>query len=632
MADLVAAVIGNDAEAYKIAQTVREHLAPECEVVHAPTIESFPGSERLALLITYIDSTPGFIENVAYWSATNKYTYTRIMGLTFEREIANIGPLAALGKPDYLAYYPDLTEDQFKLNLDNQLRIFQEQSGRPVTRYSKYGGAFLVGNDMTETEMVEELVRHIDQVFGFQPRVRIAPGVTLTREGRPVEEIYFALSGRVSLHRRSAAGDIVMHHASTGRVIGLLALMRGSEGFLTATTTTEVLAIQLSFEQLNELVAVDPSVMPLLSALTMRSFERRLRRSEDLQVEKVELASELEIERKNLATALRNLEAARAELTAQARFASLGELAAGVAHELNNPMAAIKRTGDHLADDLEVLLGTSRDKRWAKQTLDTLHSALESSSITTKEARRLRGEFTKVTKDAELSQRLVLAGIRDPDIAKAVARSRKLSFDTVETAASIGTSLRNLQTASKRITELVASLRAYARPDGDPVTDINIHDTIEDTLRLINHKLNKIEVSRKFRNLPSIVGHPGELGQIWTNLLTNAAEALQETNPDAEVYGKIRIETSHPDQGWVEVRVIDNGPGIPIELQERIFEPRFTTKSGQVRFGMGIGLGVCRSIVQKHHGAMKIESDGQHGTTVVVRLPVDGPLSPMEVA
>lgn len=646
---LCAVVVGHDSQTDRIAEVLREHLEPELRVAHVAALddvdsladtgrstsangvqENDADATTIALIALFVDSHLDHVNTLAKFCAKAGNRNVRILGVTNERVLSHLGLLANYGKPDYLAYFPDLTREQFTTNVDTQLRRFQVLNDMPVTRKPQYTGA-LVGEERTETEMVEEIVRRVDETLGFQPRIHIPEGVTLTREGEPVEEIYLALSGRVSLSRRTNSGDIVMHHASTGRIIGLLALMRGSEGFLTARTTTEVTGIQLSFEQLNELIDADPSVMPLLGALTMRSFERRLRRSENIQIEKVELASELEIERTNLASALRNLEGARTELTAQARFASLGELAAGVAHELNNPMAAIARTADHLDDDLHKLIESSGEKKWIRQTIEAMNAAETSPSLTTKEARALRAEFTKFTKDPELSQRLVLAGIHDPQLAKDVSRTRKVSFEAVETAAAIGSAIRNLRTASTRITQLVASLRAYARPDGDPVTDININDTIDDTLRLINHRLHRIELERKFRDVPTVTGHPGELGQVWTNLLTNAAEALQEARPDDESYGTIRIETSAKEAGWVEIRVIDNGPGIPVELQERLFEPRFTTKNGQVRFGMGIGLGVCRSIVQKHNGTMELVSNDA-GTTAVVRLPLNGPLTHKEDA
>ncbi|OIR46449.1 hypothetical protein BJP07_00270 [Corynebacterium sp. NML130628] len=474
--------------------------------------------------------------------------------------------------------------------------------------------------ELTNEEIVGRIIDAADRHLGRQPRLVFPPGVNLTTEGKEVEEVILTMSGDVVLQRTTDAGDITMHRGSTGLVIGLLALAGTRVGFFTARTTTEVTAVQLPMDQLNYLLDIAPGLDRLLAVLLVRSYDRRLRRSEDSQVHQHEMTVELEQERARLSTALRNLEEARRELMSQARFASLGELAAGVAHELNNPMAAIERTAAHLGEDVDKLLAASPNRRWREGVLKAFEQAKLAPSVSTKEARRLRRELAEVIGDRALAQRWVLAGLHDATFAKQVARSRKLDFETIERAAAIGTGVRNLSTAATRITELVASLRSYARPDGDPVTDVNIHEGIDDTLRLISHRLDHVEVIRDYAELPRITCMPGQLAQVWTNLLTNAAEAIQDTG----VGSTVTIRTSAPEPGWIEVDIIDDGPGIPGERLEQLFEPRFTTKNGQVRFGMGIGLSVCRSIINKHHGTITLESSPR-GTQASVRLRINGP-------
>lgn len=107
--------------------------------------------------------------------------------------------------------------------------------------------------------------------------------------------------------------------------------------------------------------------------------------------------------------------------------------------------------------------------------------------------------------------------------------------------------------------------------------------------------------------------------------MSNSAEAIAESGKGST----ITVRTSEPRVGWVQVEIIDDGPGIPHDMIDRLFEPQFTTKKGQVRFGMGIGLGVCRNIVSKHHGTIELESSPD-GTRAIVGLPVAGPLSLQE--
>lgn len=546
---------------------------------------------------------------------------TRIILLTREKELTGVAALADRAKLDMITYLPEFNEQHFLLNIRHQILRYCNITGAQPPMTSPERDQFIFALPLSDDEIMAKIIESVDDCLGYQPRVIIPPGVRLTTEGKPVEEATLAIKGKVALERESHAGNVLMHHASTGQIIGLLALSSHRNAFFTSRTTTEVTGVHLTFEQINYVIQNRAETALLIAVLFIRSLDRRLRRSEEIQLEKVELMAQLEEEQANLARALTSLEAARAELMSQARFASLGELAAGVAHELNNPMAAIARTVEHLSDDIESLLASGQ-KKWAHRTITALTEAHDAPPISTKEARAIKRELTSVTKDAEMAQRLSLAGIRNPSFVKDVGRNRS-DLETVEHAASIGTGLRNLESASRRITSLVASLRSYARPDGDPVADINIHETLDDTIRLVSHKLRGIEIIREYGDIPSISCHPGQLGQVWTNLMTNAAEAMAEAAGDNPNVGQLTITTRARNAHWIQVSISDTGPGIPEELKERIFEPRFTTKSGQIRYGMGIGLGLAKAIVDKHDGFIRLEST-RDGTTAIVDLPVKG--------
>ena len=139
---------------------------------------------------------------------------------------------------------------------------------------------------------------------------------------------------------------------------------------------------------------------------------------------------------------------------------------------------------------------------------------------------------------------------------------------------------------------------------------------IEDTLRLVAHRLHGIKVVRDYGDIPPLRAHPSRLGQVWTNLIVNAADALS---------GEGRLEISTRVEGeWVVVDIIDNGPGIDPAVLPRIFEPRFTTKHGTIRYGLGLGLGLAKRLVEEHGGT--ISADSQPGQTIItVTLPLAGP-------
>ncbi|MDY5403367.1 MAG: ATP-binding protein [Trueperella sp.] len=619
-------MLGTDPLTASVPHWLAEGLRGECIVHHMAGIEELREREgeldELAVITLTVDKHGLAAHHPVYEFITEPgHEDIRVVLLTTEREVSGLSTLADSNRLDLLAYLPDVPRLPFTRDIRTQLRRYRKN-----TRV-KAGGRreratvderFALNLDASDLEIVHRIVELADELLGYQPRVHHPPNTRLTTEGERVEEITLALSGQVALEMRSDVGAVTMHRSTTGRLIGMLALTSGRNAFFTSRTTTNVVAVQLTFEQMNYIWSHSSEIPSLVAALFVRSFDRRLRRSEDIQIEQVELTAELERERANLAQALSNLEAARAELMSQARFASLGELAAGVAHELNNPMAAIERIGDHLYDDVHALARTAKDQKWARRVLAAMDGAHGAASLTTREERQVRRELEKALGDRAAAQRLVLAGIHDPAFATEIKRSRGIDVETVELAASIGTGLRNISTATHRVTELVASLRSYARPDGDPITDVDVHVGLDDTLRLVSHRLLNVKVERDFHTIPHITGNPGQLSQVWTNLITNAAEAMAD-QPDA----RIRITTG-VDGPNVIVAIADNGPGIAPEIQKNMFEPRFTTKGGQVRFGMGIGLSVVRNMVSRHGGTVRVDT-GPGSTTFTVSLPIAGP-------
>lgn len=642
-------IVGEDPYSVYVASLLREHMSASCEIVTFPSVNEAAGwADRgespsdsdlpdIAFMTVVVgDGRPTGDEVLWPIASLPAFRPTRLMVLCTSLEISGVQALTDSGRLDWVGYAPELQTGAFLESAEAQIaRYLDRERLVSVHRVSS-----VFDQPYSDTEIIEKILQGIEASLGKQPRIRVPQGTRLTIKNERVEEVTIVLRGSVALIHETASGDIIMHEESTGRIIGLLAASEGRRGFLTAVTTSEVTGVRLTVEQLNSAIRGRPNITILVAALFIRFLNRRLRRAEQLHIENAELSEQLETERSQLATALVNLEEARTELTAQERLASLGALAAGVAHELNNPMAAIQRISEYLGEDVSELLGTAPDSRWSSFALTALNNGLESQSLSTRAERALRRELTEITGDVAIAQRLALAGIRDAELAKQLRRRSGISLDGAEKAASIGTQLRNLRSAAVRITDLVSSLRSYARPDGDPVNDVDIHQNLDDAIRLLSHKLHRIEIIRKYTDIPLVECQPGQLAQVWTNLLTNAAEAIAEVaatkaaeaassgdpaTEDTAIYiGKIEIRTGEPTPGWLRVEIADDGPGIPEDVLPRIFEPRFTTKSGQVRFGMGVGMGVALSIVGRHHGTMRIDTSAA-GTTVIVDIPVTVP-------
>lgn len=442
-----------------------------------------------------------------------------------------------------------------------------------------------------------ELIAAIERALGPRPRLRLPAGIRLTRQGSSVDGVFVVLSGRVALTRHTEAEDLLLHHASTGPVVGLLSLSRSQKAYFTATTTTDVEVIHLSMEQLDRALTIDPEVGAALAAVAIRGLASRLQRAEQLQVERNNLNIALEHERSSLAQALADLEAARLELIAQARFATLGELAAGIAHELNNPIAAMSSHAGHLEEDLAALLTDHPHGEIIRKTVQASRARVPRSTAA---ERQLRRSLEKAM-DPALAWRLVTAGVHDEQQARALAAGGEEAVSRFEHASRIGTQIRGIDVSARRVTSLVASLRAYARPEDQSVV-VAVEETLDDTLQLVSHRLREVEIIRAYGTTTPLACHPSQLGQVWTNVIVNAAEALNNTPAPT-----ITITTTMTTDA-VQVDIVDNGPGIPPEILDRVFQPHFTTKGGQVRFGLGMGLGLASHIVHDHQGTITIDS------------------------
>lgn len=487
----------------------------------------------------------------------------------------------------------------------------------------------LLGLEQNERDVVRELLNGVERVIGRRPRMIIPAGVNLTRQNTSIAAVHLVLDGQVILRRETERGELIFHHATSGLLIGLVSLTRNEEAFFTSTTTTPARVVRLTNEQLRRVLAEDPSLASTLAVLAIQSLSRRLIRAEDLHMENAVLADELEEERQTLEDALEDLKRTRAELVERTRFAMLGELSAGIAHELNNPVTALLRAAEHLDTDLNELLSLSPQLEPAHQALQRARNA---EGRSTAKERELIRTMTDTVGDRHLARRLVNAGIEDPQQAQALVNRGEAELTLVEQGARLGSALRSVLAAGERVIELTNSLKGYARPDAAQMQPCDVHAGLQDTLRLTKHRLHGIDIDVDFSDLPPVTAYAAKLQQVWTNLLVNAAEAIGDEQEDAASKGvlpargslsaRIRISTTF-DGHNVRVTISDNGPGIPAEVQQRMFEPHFTTKAGRVRFGLGMGMSICRSIIDDLGGDIEVVS--QPGSTqITVVLPTDG--------
>jgi signal transduction histidine kinase len=317
------------------------------------------------------------------------------------------------------------------------------------------------------------------------------------------------------------------------------------------------------------------------------------------------------------------------------RLASLGTMAAGLAHELNNPAAAARRAAAQLTEALEVIssalacfveagIERSDAEKLVALQREAIARAACATALDTIDAADAEDAFLErlealgVEEPWRLAEPLAAAGLDQPwldQVAGLAGRATSAALRWVAATLIASRLAAELEESTERMTALVGAVKSYAYMDRGGVVEVDLHEGLDTTLAVLGYKLKhtELEVVRRYdRTLPKLTVRGSELNQVWTNLLDNAIDALGE-------HGTITI-TTRQDGGCAEVDITDDGPGIPDDIAERIFDPFFTTKD--VGRGTGLGLATARRIVvDRHDGSLTLDTEPGR-TTFRVRLPL----------
>jgi signal transduction histidine kinase len=424
--------------------------------------------------------------------------------------------------------------------------------------------------------------------------VWLESGEMLFEQGDHPEYFYIVFEGAVQIARSVANQQLILATYDTGMFFGEVPLLAGTLHLASGQAVQRSLVHCLKEDDFWQMLTICPS----LRKVVLGQMGARMQELQMLSQQREKLIS-------------------------------LGTLAAGLAHELNNPAAAAGRAAGQLREPFEVLqvLALRQIEQHLSpaqlQYLTQLQSKANEQSLALNQLDSLGVsdsedqltdwlEAQGVIDAWKLAPTLVMAGLDVEQLAViGELKSAEAITDTMiwlEATLSQKSLLRELEYSTTRISELVQAVKAYSYMDQASLQEVDLQEGLDNTLLMLGHKLKKhnIVVVRQYEpELPRLWAHGSELNQVWTNLIDNAIDAIAPHFASKALgsQGTIWIRTSSQHDG-VTVEIADNGPGIPLEIQSRIFEPFFTTKEVSVGTGLGLEI-VYRIVVGQHKGDIR---------------------------
>jgi len=440
----------------------------------------------------------------------------------------------------------------------------------------------------------------LEQLYKMAETVSIPAGQLVLREGDPGDSLYVVLDGELEVTKRQGDQDILLAIYKPGQFFGEMALLEQAPRSASVATLQECRLMVISQAAFQTLLSCSPSA-PLKILHTVTS---RLRSTETMLIQ-------------------------------TQKMAALGTLAAGLAHELNNPAAAIRRSAAQLREAFDererlttrlaslVIDPTQRESlvALAEEVTGRKTSALLNDPLALSEREDELQEWLEdhgVGQSWELAPVLVSSGWDRGELERLAERFPTTQLPVVVGWLGAGSTiyglLEEVGKSAEAMSEIVGAVKTYSYLDQAPIQEVDVIENLENTLVLLRPKITAdLVITRDYADdVPRIEAYGSELNQVWTNIIDNAIDAT-------EGKGELVLRAYSADN-VVTVEIVDNGPGMPPEIQQRIFEPFFTTKAPGD--GTGLGMHIAYNIVvNKHRGQIEVTSRPGE-TRLRVMLPI----------
>ncbi|MBD2304894.1 cyclic nucleotide-binding domain-containing protein [Chroococcidiopsis sp. FACHB-1243] len=458
-------------------------------------------------------------------------------------------------------------------------------------------------DELLTLELFQQLSQEqIHWVCDRAQEMELSSGKVFVKQGDPPRGFYVMLAGRVSITRISEGIEMPIGQHQAPTFFGEIQVLTDEPVPVTLRALSDCRLYEISGDDFRTLLH------------SCRGFERLIFQAVQKRL-------------RGLESFIQNRE----------KMAALGTLAAGLAHELNNPAAAVIRALQDITPALlelqrmnfvygQLQIEAEHTEKWLKVRDDGLEAVVNRRmnpiEFSDREEQLLEWLEDYGVEDAwKLAEPLAAGGVEVKTLAQLTQRWKDDSTElkgmglrwlalSFEIMCTVSSGLRGAQ----RISQLVQSMKSYSYMDRGAQQIVDVHDGIEDTLQLFAYKFKQgIEIQRNYdRSLPKILAFGSELNQVWTNLIDNAVDAIA---------GKGVIELATAQNGdYIQVQITDSGAGIPVEIQSRIFEPFYTTKP--VGSGSGLGLDAVRRIVENRHQGTITFTSQPGKTCFTICLPI----------